>query len=315
MSLQNHPKSKIQNPKFTIGIDLGSNTLRGVKLDCESGVFVAEYEKIVRTADGLVESGRISETAVERIVSGMKEMRESLGFDGAAVRAVTTEAMRRAANRKKVLRRIEEESGIRFEIIDGEEEARLTLLAVQRRLERLGEPADSFVLADIGGGSTELIFRFPHATFSRSFELGIVTLSQEAGSWESVPEVLERKIPPLREYVSDLYARAGRPARFVATAGTPTIVAAMKLGMNYASYDGRRINGTVLRKEELRGALERLLAMSPDERRVAVGVGRDDLIAAGILIFEALYDLLGFDECTVIDDGLREGVALALCER
>ncbi|WP_457602713.1 Ppx/GppA phosphatase family protein [Nitratifractor sp.] len=303
-----------QNPKFSIGIDLGSNTLRGVKLDCASGDFVAEYEKIVRTADGLVESGRISEAAVERIVAGLKELREALGFDEAAVRAVTTEAMRRASNREEVLRRIEEKSGVRFEIIDAEEEACLTLLAVERRLERLGELADSFVLADIGGGSTELIFRTPRETFSRSFELGIVTLSQEAGSWERVPEVLERKISPLREYVSALYSSVGRPAHFVATAGTPTTVAAMKLGMNYANYDGRRINGTVLRKEELRGALERLLAMSPKERRIAVGVGRDDLIAAGIMIFEALYDLLGFEECSVIDDGLREGVALAFCE-
>ncbi|MEA3456664.1 MAG: phosphatase, partial [Campylobacterota bacterium] len=56
-----------------------------------------------------------------------------------------------------------------------------------------------------------------------------------------------------------------------------------------------------------------LLAMPFEEREVTVGVGRSDLIAAGILIFRQLFILLGMKECVVIDDGLREGVALERC--
>ncbi|WP_292658962.1 phosphatase [Nitratifractor sp.] len=303
-----------QNPKFSIGIDLGSNTLRVVKRDCRSGEFVAEYEKIVRTADGLQQSGRISEAVVERIVQALKEARECVGFEGAALRAVTTEAMRRAENREAVLKRIEEETGVRFEIIEGSEEASLTLLAVEGRLKALHAANNSFVLVDIGGGSTELIFRYPGKTLSRSFPLGIVTLSQEAGSLEKVGELLPEKLPPLREFVERVYGRYGRVQSFVATAGTPTTVAALKLGMNYRTYDAKRINGTRLQREELAIYLRKLLAMNKAEREKAVGVGRDDLIAAGILIFEALFDLLGFEECIVIDDGLREGVAISLCD-
>jgi len=298
---------------LSIGIDLGSNTLRVVKRDCESGEFVAEYEKIVRTADGLQQSGRISDAAVERIVQALKEAKERIGFQGSALRAVTTEAMRRATNRDAVLKRIEEETGVAFEIIDGEEEAALTLSAVGRRLESLSEASDSFVLVDIGGGSTELIFRYPDETITRSFPLGIVTLSQEAGSWERVGELLPRKLPPLRDFVEAVYGKHGRVRSFVATAGTPTTVAALKLGMDYRSYDAKRVNGTRLQRNELEIYLHRLLAMDKAEREKAVGVGRDDLIAAGILIFEALFDLLGFEECIVIDDGLREGVAISLC--
>ena len=313
--IQDNPTSNIQHPRFAIGIDLGSNTLRVVKRDCRSGKFVAEYEKIVRTAEGLVESGRISEAAVERIVRALEEARESVGFGEAALRAVTTEAMRRASNREEVLRRIEEETGVRFELIDGREEASLTLLAVERRLESLGEAGDAFVLVDIGGGSTELTFRYPDDVLTRSFPLGIVTLSQEAGSWEKVGTLLQQKLPPLRAFVREVIRDRGAVRHFVATAGTPTTVAALKLGMNYSTYDAHRVNGTLLKREELRFYLEKLLKMSKEERKEAVGVGRDDLIAAGILIFEALYDLLDFDECIVIDDGLREGVAISLCEK
>jgi exopolyphosphatase/guanosine-5'-triphosphate,3'-diphosphate pyrophosphatase len=304
----------MENLRFRIGIDLGSNTLRAVKRDCRSGEFVAEYEKIVRTAEGLVESGRISEGAVKRIIHAIEEAKAVVDFDGAAVRAVTTEAMRRAANRGEVLEKIAAETGIRFGLINGEEEARLTLLAVQRRLESLGIGSESFVLVDIGGGSTELIFRYPEGVVSRSFSLGIVTLSQEAGSWQGVPAALEKHLPPLKEFVGEVKSRYGPPELFVATAGTPTTVAALKLGMDYESYDSKRINGTPLAREDLERTLQQLLAMSREERQRAVGVGRDDLIAAGILIFEALYGLLGFEECVVIDDGLREGVAIELCE-
>ena len=299
---------------FAIGIDLGSNTLRAVKRDCESGEFIAEYEKIVRTADGLRRCGRISDAAVGRIVQALKEARGRIGFEGGVLRAVATEAMRRASNRDAVLKRVEEETGVVFELIDGEEEAALTLLAVGRRLESLWEMSDSFVLADIGGGSTELIFRYPRETISRSFPLGIVTLSQEAGSWAKVGELLPQKLPPLRDFVETVYGKQGKIVSFVATAGTPTTVAALKLGMDYQSYDAKRVNGTRLQRNELELYLRKLLAMDKAEREKAVGVGRDDLIAAGILIFEALFDLLGFRECIVIDDGLREGVAISLCE-
>jgi exopolyphosphatase/guanosine-5'-triphosphate,3'-diphosphate pyrophosphatase len=59
--------------------------------------------------------------------------------------------------------------------------------------------------------------------------------------------------------------------------------------------------------------LEKLLAMPFEMREKTVGVGRSDLIAAGILIFEAIFDVVGAKRCIVIDDGLREGAALEGC--
>ena len=68
---------------------------------------------------------------------------------------------------------------------------------------------------------------------------------------------------------------------------------------------------------ELRQALDlyldKLLSMPLKEREIAVGTGRSDLIAAGILIYKQLFSILEFDRCVIIDDGLREGVAIELC--
>ncbi len=295
-----------------IAIDLGSNTFRAIEIDCESLEPVAEYEKIVRTADGLQATGRISPEAVARIVAAANEAKKRLDFSQ-GVTAVTTEAVRQATNGAEVLREIEKQTGLKFRILSGEEEARYTLLAVKTRLEKLGMKSDAFVLADIGGGSTEIVFFREGRVLAKSFSIGIVTIAQRFGSLEAIEKGLDEVMDPLRRWVMARRAEGFETSRFVATAGTPTTVAAMKLGMNYATYDAKRINGTKLVKEDLERQLRRLLALDETARQELVGVGREDLIAAGILILEKLYDIFETTEAIVVDDGLREGIAIAEC--
>jgi exopolyphosphatase/guanosine-5'-triphosphate,3'-diphosphate pyrophosphatase len=302
----------------TIGIDLGSNTLRAVEYDCHAAQFGRTFGAIVKTADGLAQTGRISEGAVDRVIEGLDRMRAELNFEGVQLRAVTTEAMRRAENAVEMLDHIAEQSRVAFEIIDGEEEARLTLKAVRHRLGVIDPDVqgESFVLIDIGGGSTELIFSYPDGTIlSQSFPIGIVTLSQTYPDLEAIEAALPEVMRPVDVFAGRVYLEHGRPECFVATAGTPTSVASMHLGMEYDTYDPAKINGTTLTRSMPRYYLDALLSMPMPQRERTVGVGRADLVTAGILIFDYLYRILGFDACVVIDDGLREGVALSLCER
>jgi len=296
-----------------IAIDLGSNTLRVTKLDCQSGKFVADFEKIVKTADMLKSTGVIHHEAVDRVIYAIKEAQKKINFLDIEIKAVTTEALRRASNAQEVLSRIKKETGISFEIITGEKEARLTLLAVKHRLAKLHYASNSFVLIDIGGGSTELIFSYPDKVISKSFPIGIVTIAQTYESLERIGEALPKEMLEMQMFCSEVYANHGEVDSFVATAGTPTTVAAMKLGQTYACYNPKKINGTSIIKDELDFYLKKLLAMPFDEREITVGVGRSDLIAAGILIYKQLFDIVEFDSCVVIDDSLREGVALEGC--
>lgn len=296
-----------------VAIDLGSNTLRVIKLDCQSGRFVADFEKVVKTADMLESTGVIHHAAVDRVIYAIKEAQAKIDFVHDDVKAVTTEAIRRAANSEDVLLRIQKETGVSFEIISGEEEARLTLTAVKHRLAKLHFASKSFVLVDIGGGSTELIFNFPDKVISRSFPIGIVTIAQKYQDLETIKEILPQVMLDMERFCMETYAEQGEVEAFIATAGTPTTVAAMKLGQTYECYDSKKINGTAIRREELDFYLEKLLSMPPEEREKAVGVGRSDLIAAGILIYKQIFKVVDFGSCMVIDDGLREGLALEGC--
>ncbi|WP_373028527.1 phosphatase [Sulfurovum sp.] len=296
-----------------IAIDLGSNTLRVLEYDCTTRKQISEYEKTVKTADGLVQYGTINNEAVKRVISAIQEAQEQIDFSSSVVRAVTTEAVRRAANSDEILTQIKKETGVTFEIISGEEEARLTLLSVKHRLTTLQHASDSFVLIDIGGGSTELIFHYANETISKSFPVGIVTIAQTHETLENIEKVLHKEMADMQIFCTQVYENKGKVNTFVATAGTPTTVAAMKLGQNYETYDASKINGTSLEVGELDIYLQKLLSMPFEEREIAVGTGRSDLIAAGILIYKQLFSLLAFESCIVIDDGLREGVALEAC--
>jgi len=296
-----------------IAIDLGSNTLRVLEYDCKSEQATGVYEKIVKTADMLESTGVIHHEAVDRVIYAIQEAKKKIDFDGQPVQAVTTEAIRRAKNADAVLERIAAETGIVFEVISGEDEASLTLLAVDERLKKLHYASQRFVLIDIGGGSTEVVFRYPKGIFSKSFPVGIVTIAQKYQTLEKIKAALQEEMLAIQMFVAEIYATEGEADSLVATAGTPTTVAAMKLGQTYATYDAARINGTTLKREELGYYLNRLLSLPLEEREEMVGTGRSDLIAAGILIFEHLYEITGFERCIVVDDGLREGVALAWC--
>ena len=298
-----------------IAIDLGSNTLRVLRYDCQAEEAVAEFEKIVKTADGLKEYGFINHAAITRVITAIKEAKQVIDFSEQCIKAVTTEALRQASNKAHVLGSIEEETGIVFEIISGEKEAEYTLFAVNNRLRKLQYASQSFVLVDIGGGSTELIFSYPDKTISKSFPVGIVTIAQSYKTLENIAQALPSVMFEMQMFCAEVYATKGKVDSFVATAGTPTTVAAMKLGQTYESYDASKINGTSLVIDELDLYLKKLLAMPLEEREVTVGTGRSDLIAAGILIFKQLFAIVEFENCVVVDDGLREGIALEVCKK
>jgi len=299
--------------KSIIAIDLGSNSLRVLKMHCESKKSLGEFHKTVKTADGLVKSGKINDEAITRVVVALNEAKKELDFSDANIKAVTTEAIRQASNGLEVLLSIKKQTGILFEVIDGDTEARYALRAVQNRLAILEKTPKSFMMVDIGGGSTEMLFYYGDKYFSKSFKIGIVTITQKFNDLDEIAKAMPSLMLEMREYYDEVTQEHGAVELFVATAGTPTTIAAMKKGMDYKTYDAKKIHGTILSQNDLDEKLKDLLAMNQEERVKAVGVGRDDLIASGILIYDEFYNISGFKESMVIDDGIREGVAFDEC--
>lgn len=298
-----------------IAIDIGSNSLRVLQIDCTDFKKLFDFEKIVRTADKIEETKIISKEAIQRIIEAIKEAKSKIDFSKDRVKAVATAAFRKALNKDEVVKEIEEKTGIKIEVIEPEIESFYSAVAVEHRLNRLGLDSRKFLLADIGGGSTELILKKDDEIVAKSYDFGIVTIAQKYKSKENILFGIKKHLESVKIFLNDSYELMGKPKRFVATGGTPTTIAAIKLGMDYESYDSEKINGMVLFPTDLDNALNKLLSMSEKERAKVVGVGREDLIIAGVLILKELMKAARYDEILVSDDGVREGVAIEECKK
>ena len=296
------------------GIDIGSNSLRAVRIDCALEQKVAEYEKVVRTAEGLEKSRRISPAAVERICAALEEARAKMGFD-LPLKAVATAAFRKARNVQEVLRQIKECSGIDVVVIDSDQECYYSARGVEFGLRQKGIDAQKFLMADIGGGSTEIVLKHRAGLVCESFDVGILSAIQKYKGEENLRFGIRKDLRPVREFLQDIYEVFGKPKIFVGTGGTPSTVAAMKLGMVSDTYDARRVSGTTIEIQDIREAYRKLMILDPKKRAKIVGVGREDAIMAGLMILEELMEIAGFREMIVSDEGVREGVALELCEK
>lgn len=290
-------------------IDLGSNSFRVLIYDYIKHKTIGEYNEVVGTADGLIDTGLISEEATQRVINAIKKSSLELKYNPENCVCVTTAAMRMAKNSSEVLDTIHKQTGVRLKIIEANEEARLTLLAVKYALKREKIKSDNFILLDIGGGSTELIINQKDKYSLKSFNFGIVTLSQKHNSTEDLILDLENKKNEIKDFLNSLNINLN-DFEFIATAGTPTTIAAIKHGQNFFNYDKNIVNGTKVLMHDLLSCLDIFKTSSIEEIDNLVGENKKYLVEVGILIYKSIYEILNKTESIVLDDGLREGVAI-----
>jgi len=290
----------------TVSIDLGSNSFRVLKYNCKTNKSISEFEKTVGTADGMSKTGDITNEALSRIITAIKESILKIDYNPTQAIAVTTQALRVAKNSTEILKTIKEQTGVDFNIIDGVKEAKLTLLSMQYALKRENQKSDDFVLLDIGGGSTELIIYQNETSTIKSFPYGIVTLSQSKNKKQDFVKFQEMA----KEFIKDTNLAN---SMFISTAGTPTTVAALKHGLDYNTYDKFVVNGTILYLDELQNIQKELQELPKEKLIDKVGTRREDFIDTGIQIYKLFYKILDKDNSIVFDDGLREGVAIEQC--
>ena len=297
-----------------VTIDLGSNSFRVLKYDCKNHKIISEYNEVVGMADGLVDTGIISKEAMQRVINAISHSIEVVDYKPSDAICVTTAAMRKASNNQEVLKYFKETSWVNFSIIDGNEEARLTLLAVKYALKRENIDSDKFVLLDIGGGSTEIIVNTNDKYEAHSFDFGIVTMTQKYLVHHDLHNDLDNKKIEIKKFLDSLNIDNLKDYSFVATAGTPTTIAAIKLGQDFFSYDRNVVNGAIVNLKDLDDCLDIFKKSSNEDIAKLVGRGRVEFIEVGIFIYKMIFEVLGKNESIVLDDGLREGVAINYCE-
>ncbi|HVY57665.1 MAG TPA: Ppx/GppA phosphatase family protein [Xanthobacteraceae bacterium] len=307
-------------------LDLGTNNCRLlVARPTDDGFRVVDaFSRIIRLGEGVSASGRLGEAAIARAVAALSICRDKMRNRGVTrSRLIATEACRAAENGAEFLERVRAEVAIELEIIDRETEA---TLAATGCTPLIADDASGVILFDIGGGSSELV-RLDRTVSPRggppepvmrgwvSLPVGVVTLAERHGGTRVDRALFETMVAEVQDHVERFAAAHGRGIagmHMLGTSGTVTTIAGVHLEL--PRYDRRRVDGCWLGEEQVTRVVERLLAMSYEERVANPCIGREraDLVLAGCAILEAIRRVFPCARLRVADRGLREGMLVQL---
>jgi exopolyphosphatase/guanosine-5'-triphosphate,3'-diphosphate pyrophosphatase len=291
-------------------IDIGTNSIKfhiGEKRDDGTWAVVVDRADLTRLGETLQATGDIGPDAMERNVTAIAEMVAEAAREGAsAVAAVGTMALRTARNSKQFIDKVRERCGLAIEVIPGEEESRLSYLAVKSGI---GLTAGSMVIFDTGGGSTEFVFGKGTSVQDRfSLNVGALRFTETYGLGDIVtPERLQEAIHAIGADLARLDV-AGVPDALVGMGGTVTNIAGVRHRL--AKYDPDIVQGSSIDRWEINRQIELYRSRTVDDRRKIVGLQpkRADVILAGLCIVSTIMDKLHKDDFTVSDRGLRHGL-------
>jgi len=296
-------------------LDIGSNTGHLLVVDAHRGAAplpAFSFKRPLRLAEHLDEDGNVTEqgtTALTGFVAAALEVAEDKGCE--EMLGFATSAVRDATNSEAVLDRVRAEAKVDIEVLPGEDEARLTFLAVRRWF---GWSSGRLMVFDIGGGSLEIAAGSDEAPdVAQSLPLGAGRLTRD---WLAEDPPGERVVKDLRRHVRAEIARnAGAVLRFggadhaVATSKTFRSLARV---CGAAPYSDGPLVRRVLPAGVLRDRLPELVAMTDAERRALPGVSpeRSHQLLAGALVADAVMDIFGLSELEICPWALREGIIL-----
>ena len=296
-------------PRYAV-IDVGTNSVKfhvGEKGPDGTWRTIVDRAEVTRLGERLGETGEIGRDAMERTVAAISGMAAEAERDNvSAIAAVGTMGMRTARNSASFIDEVERRSGVRIEVISGEEEGRLAYLAVKSGL---GLVEGSLVVFDTGGGSTQFTFGHGSIVDERfSLNVGAVRYTEQYGLAGVVST--DQLRAALDAIAADLARldNARSPDVLVAMGGGVTNITAVKLGLT--RYDADVVQGTRVERAELERQIELYRSRSAEERRRVVGLQpqRAEVILAGACIVKTVMSKLGKDSLLVSDHGLRHGL-------
>ncbi len=296
-------------------LDIGSNTGHLLVVDAHGGAAplpAFSSQEPLRRAEHLDSGGAVNQAGVDAltqfvaeavVVAEDKGCEEMLGF--------ATSAVRDAVNSDAVLDHVRDESGVQLEVLSGEDEARLTFLAVRRWF---GWSAGRLAIFDIGGGSLEIAGGQNEAPdVAWSVPLGAARLAREffaAGMpGEDDVRALRKRIRAEIARDAGNLLRGGAPDRAAATSKTFRSLA--RICGAPPSGEGPLVPRT-LPLDELSKRIPELISMT-DEKLISLpGVSPDRAhqIVPGALVAEACMDIFDLPELEICPWALREGVIL-----
>jgi exopolyphosphatase / guanosine-5'-triphosphate,3'-diphosphate pyrophosphatase len=297
-------------------IDIGSNSVRLLVAEALRGGtyrILDEEREPTRLGRSVSQKGQLDDESMERTITALRTFKQiAAGYQATSLRTIATCAVREARNGPEFCRRVREQVGLEVEVISGDREARLAFSSVQNAFDLSGK---NVIVADIGGGSTEVVFATGNLIESIfSTPLGAVRLTEQFGLGEAaVPETFQRDITRMEEEIAlCLKKRTTRPLFaphfLVGCGGTFTTLA--ELVMASKKEVDIPVAGYKVSHAEVRHLLDRLLKMPLRSRRSMAGMTPDraDIILAGLSIIDALMKRFRVNTLLIHTRGVRDGL-------
>lgn len=296
-------------------LDVGSNTVHLLVVDAHQGGHpdpVRSHKTSLRLAELLQPDGSLGARGTAALVGAVCAAREAAEAEGVEdFVAFATSAVREATDSAEVLAAVRAEADVDLRVLPGEDEARLTFLAVRRWF---GWSAGLLLCLDIGGGSLELasgIDEEPHVALSVPLGAGRLTRDRLPGDppRKKDVEAVRAHAREQVERVRPALLAAGPPDRGVVTSKTFRSLARLDGAAPYAQ--GAAVPRR-LRRSGLAKTADRLQALTVAQRADLPGVSpsRAAQLLAGAVVAHAALDVLGLEEVEVCPWALREGVIL-----
>lgn len=301
--------------------DLGSNSFHLLVVDAQpDGSFVAlgREKEMLRLGDVVSREGRVPPAAAARAIDTVRRFKAIADSAGAEeIAACATAAIREAENGGELVDRIYAETGVRVRLLSGREEARLVFQAVRASV--VIDPGPALGL-DLGGGSLEVTVGGQTGMLrAASVELGVARLTAElvrhdppsANDVRRLRERVTAVLAPVADEMATLH-----PAMAVGTSGTICDLARMAATRRTGAVPAS-LNQLTVRREDLLGVQDDILTTPASRRARMPGLDprRADQIPAGSMVLTTAMELFGFNQLTVSEWALREGIVLDLISR
>ena len=294
--------------KYAI-LDIGTNSIKFFLFSIENGksTTIIDTNNISRLGEGLLKTGIISDEAMNRNIEALREFLKSAEEENVKeITAVGTMCLRTAKNSDVFLKKVKDELGLTIKVIPGEEEARLSYLAV---LSTIGNTDKNVVVFDTGGGSTEFIFGKGTNLNNRiSLNLGAVHPTEE---FLISDPVTNDELKKMQDHMLDFFGERitnKRADYLIGIGGTVTSMGAVMYKM--VKYDPKIIQGSQMSLEEVKKQIDLYKNKTIEERKQIPGLQpkRADVILAGAGIINTIMEFFKIDSFTISDRGLRHGL-------
>jgi exopolyphosphatase/guanosine-5'-triphosphate,3'-diphosphate pyrophosphatase len=297
------------------GVDLGTNSTRVLvsRGDELERTALARLNTITRLGQGVDARGKLDPDAIERTLACLRDYRRVMDEHGVErARVAATSAARDASNRDELFDAVEAIAGARPELLSGDDEGRLSFRGTTVEVDPATGP---FLVVDIGGGSTELIYGTTDVEGLMSLDVGCVRLTERFIEHDPPrPEELTACISFVDAHLDDVLREipGSVDARMVGVAGTITTVAAVEIGL--ATYDRDAIHHFVLTRAAAEDVFRTLATESHDDRLHNPGLepARADVIVGGCCVLVAIMRRFGFDDCLVSESDILDGLVYSI---